>query len=202
MTVPRTHADLAARVRSAAARLGGTRLVTVDGPAGAGKSTFAGRLATTVGPDAVLLHLDDLFAGWTITGGLARLAAGVLRPLAAGRPGAYHRFDWPTGRFAAVPTAVPVPGVLVVEGCSSSPAWLDPWTTLRVWVEAPTDLRLARGLERDGAELEPEWRRWQRMEAAVFAAERTRERADLRVDGSAPGDDGEFAPLDAGTMQT
>ena len=54
-----------------------------------------------------------------------------------------------------------------------------------MWVEAPADLRLARGLARDGAGLEPEWRRWLDTEAAEFAREGTRARADLRLDGAA-----------------
>ncbi|MGY1594446.1 uridine kinase [Geodermatophilus sp. SYSU D00708] len=175
-------AVLAGRVRAAAPRLGGTRLVCVDGPAGSGKTTLAGRLATLL--DAPVVHMDDLYAGWTLTGAFARLAAGVLRPLAAGRPGGYHRYDWATGRFTRSPTPVPPADVLVVEGCGSCPRAVDPWTVLRIWVEAPPGVRLARGLARDGPALESEWRRWQRIEAAAFAAERTRERADVRVDGT------------------
>jgi uridine kinase len=177
--------ELAARVLAAPPLLGRTRLVCVDGPAGSGKTTCAERLAGALGAAAVVLHLDDLYAGWTMTGSVARLAAGVLRPLAEGRPGAYHRFDWVAGRFDAEPTPVPVADVVVVEGCGSSRRWLDPWTTLRLWVEAPAALRLARGLARDGAALEPEWRRWQRAEAEVFAAEATRRRADVLLDGTA-----------------
>jgi uridine kinase len=175
---------LAEQLRAAPARLGAVRLVCVDGPAGSGKTTFAGRLAAALGTGTGLVHMDDLYAGWTLTGAAARLAAGVLRPLAAGRPGAYHRYDWAARRFAPALTAVPVPDVLVVEGCGSSPAHLDPWTTLRVWVEAPAELRLARGLARDGAEHEADWRAWQRREAVWFAADRTRERAQLIVDGA------------------
>jgi hypothetical protein len=128
--------------------------------------------------------MDDLYAGWTLTGGAARLAAGVLRPLAECRPGAYHRYDWDADRFDADPIPVPVPEVLVVEGCGSCPRSLDPWTTLRVWVEAPQALRLARGLDRDGSHMAEPWRRWQQLEAAAFAADDTRARADLRVDGA------------------
>jgi energy-coupling factor transporter ATP-binding protein EcfA2 len=160
---------LAERVRAARPRLGDTRLVCVDGPAGSGKTTFAERLAGALGPDTVVLHMDDVYAGWTLDGAVARLTAGVLRPLSEGRPGAVHRYDWAAGRFSPEPTSVPV----------------DPWTTLRIWVEAPAELRLRRGLERDGAVLEPEWRAWQRTEAAEFAREDTRARADLRVDGAA-----------------
>ncbi|MGY1638826.1 uridine kinase [Geodermatophilus sp. SYSU D00742] len=182
------RAALAALVRTAAPRLGSTRLVCVDGPAGSGKTTLAAGLAAELG--ATVVHMDDLYAGWTLTGAFARLAAGVLRPLAAGRAGAYHRFDWTAGRFAADPTPVPPGGVLVVEGCGSCPRAADPWTALRIWVEAPPEVRLARGLARDGTALEPEWRRWQVTEAAAFAAEGTRDRADVRVDGTTGADPG------------
>ncbi|MGY1664122.1 uridine kinase [Geodermatophilus sp. SYSU D00705] len=176
------RAALAARVRATAPRLGATRLVCVDGPAGSGKTTLAAGLAAELG--ATVVHMDDLYAGWTLTGAFARLAAGVLRPLAEGRPGAYHRYDWAAGRFATEPTPVPSGGVLVVEGCGSCPRAADRWAVLRIWVEAPREVRLARGLARDGVALEPQWRRWQVTEAAVFAAECTRQRADVRVDGT------------------
>ncbi|MGY1804132.1 uridine kinase [Blastococcus sp. SYSU D00922] len=179
-----TALTLAARVLAAPARLGAVRLVTVDGPAGSGKTTLAGELAAALGEAVALIHFDDLYAGWTLTGALGRLQAGVLRPLSEGRAGAHHRYDWATRRFAEPAVPVPVREVLVVEGCGSSPRALDAWTTLRIWVEAPADLRLARGLARDGADLEAEWRRWQVTEAAEFAREGTRERADLHVDGT------------------
>ncbi|MGK5114528.1 MULTISPECIES: uridine kinase family protein [unclassified Geodermatophilus] len=174
---------IAARVRAAGPRLGRTRLVCVDGPAGSGKTTLAGRLAAELG--GTVVHMDDLYADWSLTGAFARLAAGVLRPLAGDSPGAYHRYDWAAGRFEAEPTTVPPGGVLVVEGCGSCPRAVDPWAVLRIWVEAPADVRLARGLARDGAAFAPEWRSWQGTEATAFAAECTRERADIRLDGTA-----------------
>jgi uridine kinase len=177
---------LVERVEATAPRLGRTRLVCIDGPAGSGKTTLAGRLGAALGPGTTVLHMDDLYAGWTLTGAFARLASGVLAPLAEGRPGAYHRFDWITARFEDAPTAVPVADVLIVEGCGSCPRAVDPWTALRVWVEAPRPVRLARGLARDGAALEGHWRRWQDMEAAAFAAEDTRARADVLVEATGP----------------
>ena len=189
-------AGLARRIHAAPPRLGATRLGCVDGPAGSGKTTFAARLAAVLGPDTVVLHMDDVYAGWTLAGAAARLAAGVLQPLAAGRPGAFHRYDWTAGRFEDRRTPVPVAPVLVVEGCGSSPRAFDVWTTLRIWVEAPADLRLRRGLARDGTALEPEWRAWQREEAEEFARQDTRARADVRVDGAATFPDDRFVALD------
>ena len=182
---PLTIAELAARVRSGEPRLGGTRLVCIDGPAGSGKTTLAGRLADALGPDAAVVHLEDLYAGWTLTGAVARLCAGVLRPVAEGRPGAHSRYDWHAGRFTE-PVQVPAAAVLLVEGCGSSPRELDRWTTLRIWVEAPQALRTRRGLARDGEHLAEHWRRWQRIEAAEFAEQDTRARADVRLAGGTP----------------
>jgi hypothetical protein len=189
-----SFAELAEQVRAAPARLGRTRLVCIDGPAGSGKTTFAARLALALDGDVAVVHMDDLYAGWTLEGAVERLADGVLGPLAEGRPGWYHRYDWYAGRFEDAPTPVPVPDVLVVEGCGSSPRSVDPRTTLRIWVEAPARLRLARGLARDGLALAPEWRHWQRIEAEEFARENTRARAQLRVDGSGSGRDGVVMP--------
>jgi hypothetical protein len=191
-----TFAGLAERLRAAPARLGSTRLVCVDGPAGSGKTTFAGRLAEALGPDAAVVHLEDLYAGWTITGAVSRLCAGVLRPVSEGGEGAFHAYDWNARRFTPAPTSVPAAPVLLVEGCGSGARALDPWRSLLVWVEAPPPLRVARGLARDGEELETDWLRWQATEVAEFAREGTRARADLRVDGTAEGSGSGFVALD------
>ena len=190
-----TFPRLAERLRTTPSRLGNTRLVCVDGPAGSGKTTFAARLAAAVGPEAVVVQFDELYAGWAITGAVARLAAGVLRPVAEGRAGAFHPYDWTRNCFSRVPTPVPATPVLIVEGCGSGARALAPWCSLLVWVEAPPPLRIARGLARDGATLEPEWLRWQGTEAAEFARERTRERADVRVDGAAACPGTSYVPL-------
>jgi uridine kinase len=183
-------ADLAEQVRAAPPRLGRTRLVCIDGPAGSGKTTFAARLAAALDGDVAVVHMDDVYAGWTLDGAADRLTACVLRPLAEVRPGAYHRYDWHAERFDEDETAVPVPDVLVVEGCGSCPRSVDAWATLRIWVEAPPALRLARGLARDGEHVAEHWGRWQREEAALFDAEDTRARADVRVDGAETPTDG------------
>ena len=53
---------------------------------------------------------------------------------------------------------------------------------MRVWVEAPASLRLERGLARDGVDARAQWLTWMSDEAAHFAREGTRERADVRLD--------------------
>lgn len=179
--------DLAAqadRVLAAAPRLGPVRLVAVDGPAGSGKTTFAADLADHLAArDAVVevVHLDDLYEGWSgLPGVWDRLDAWVLRPLAAGDVARYRRYDWAAGEWAGW-VDLPAPDVLVVEGCGSAPRAVDAYAVLRVWVEADADVRLARGLARDGEDHRALWLAWMESEAAHFAAESTRERADVRL---------------------
>lgn len=177
---------LAERVRRAAPQLGPVRLVVVDGPAGSGKTTLAAALAADLG-DVQVVHMDDLYEGWSglHDGVYRRLLAQVLEPLAAGRPGCYQRYDWELGRLADWHD-VPVRSALVVEGVGAAAAAVDPYAVLRVWVEAPPDARLARLVARDGEALRGELLRWTDLEARHFARDRTRERADVLLDGSAP----------------
>ena len=69
---------LADRVRAAVPLLGRTRLVCVDGPAGSGKTTLADRLVTALGPGAAVVHMDDLYAGWTLAGASTQIRSVVL----------------------------------------------------------------------------------------------------------------------------
>lgn len=181
---------LAGRVSRADPLLGPVRLVCVDGPAGSGKTTLADALARALrgaGSGAVaVIHLDDLYEGWSGLGGVwDRVEAQLLGPLGRGEPARWQRYDWVEGRFAEWHD-LPVPDVLVLEGCGSAPRDVDGRAVLRLFVEAPPRLRLRRGLDRDGEAMRAEWVRWQVLEAAHFATEQTRERADVVVDGTAP----------------
>ncbi|MGH3329877.1 MAG: uridine kinase family protein [Nocardioidaceae bacterium] len=166
--------------------LGSGRLVCVDGRAGSGKSTLGRALlaaATELG-SARLLEVDHMLDGWsglaTVSGRIDRELVG---PLREGRAGRYQRYDWDRERFAEWHTVEPV-DTLILEGCGSgASSYRDAVTTL-VWVEAPRELRLKRGIARDGEELRPQWLRWMDDEDAVFSRERTRERADVVVDGT------------------
>jgi vacuolar-type H+-ATPase catalytic subunit A/Vma1 len=156
------------------------RLVCIDGPAGSGKTTLAGEVAELSG--APVLHMDDMFEGWR---GLPRITGqleSLLRPLATGRSGTYRRWDWPGNAWAETVTVPPAP-LLVLEGVGSGSAVVGDLITVLAWVEVPFPLRLERGLERGGIGVAENWRRWAADEQDLFDRERTRERADVVLDG-------------------
>ena len=170
--------DLAA---SRPATCGDARVICVEGPAGSGKTTLASALAELTG--APVVHMDDLMEGWDGVDGTGPQLASVLDPLADGRPGSYRQFNWHLDRFDRE-VAVPVAPWLILEGVGSGNPGVAERVTVLVWVEADDDLRLSRGLDRDGSDMEPLWRQFMLDEADVFCAHRTRERADVLVDGT------------------
>ena len=155
-------------------------VVAIDGPSGSGKTTLADAVASGLG--APVVHMDDLYAGWDgLAEGIEMLSRRVLAPLATGRPAHHPVWDWGAGSWG--PERVVAPGpLLVVEGCGSSVNPAGAYAALRVWLDAPRDVRLARGLARDGEAYRPHWERWAAQEEAVFAADRTRDRAHLVID--------------------
>ncbi|MEV6138510.1 aminodeoxychorismate synthase [Nocardia sp. NPDC051990] len=174
--------EIAGRIATTAPRLGSIRLVAVDGPAGAGKSTFAASLAVLC--DAQVVHTDDFADGNNELPGWARLEEQVLEPIAQGRPGRYQRFDWDERALAEWHDVVPG-GVLILEGVSSARAAVRDRLSLAVWIDTPRALRLARGLERDGAHTLPLWEQWMAAEDEHFATDHTRDQADLIIFGAA-----------------
>lgn len=173
-----------ARAHAAPARLGSTRLVLVDGRAGAGKSTLAARLGAALG--AQVLHGDDMYEGWTgLTTLWGVLGDQILAPLAAGRPGSFRRWDWGRAERAEAIEVPPAP-FLVVEGVGVAQEAARPYASVVVWVDAPWDERLRRGLERDGDAMRDDWERWEADERHFHVQHGTDAAADILIDGTAP----------------
>lgn len=181
MSSPRRVSQQAA-VDAVLALGSGTRFVGVDGPGGAGKSRLAARIAAAV-PGAVVVSVDEFSGPDVPAWDWARLHDQVVAPLSAGRLASYESRRWDQ-RGAGEWRTVEPGRLVVIEGvsCTRQEAQV-PWS-LRLWVDTPAEVRLARLLERDGARMREQWERhWIPSERAYIAAQRPQERADLVVCG-------------------
>lgn len=187
----------------ARAPFNGIRLVGIDGPAGAGKTTLARRLGQLA--RAPVIELDD-FMSWTdLDWWWPRFESQVLKSLLAGRDAQYGVRDWrndAAGESLRGVKTVPWSPLVIIEGVTSTRFVVAGRLAFRIWVEAPESLRLARGVQRDGESNRDFWENWLRLESEFFAKDGARKRADLIVLGApvtphdperelvvAPGDD-------------
>jgi len=153
-------------------------LVGIGGHGGAGKTTLAHLV-----PDATIVGTDEFWDGARFD--LGRLRQEVFGPLVRGEPATFASFDWTADKPRGSRTVTPS-GIVVVEGvCALHRMFRDDYA-LRVWVEAPRDVRLARGVARDGEDARTTWEDvWMPQEDAYVAADDPVSAADLIVDGTA-----------------
>jgi uridine kinase len=172
---------------------GPVRLVAIDGPGGAGKSTFASRLSRALDAASVV-HTDDFASTDNPVKWWPRLLEQVIQPLAAGRRARYQRFDWSTESLAEWIDVEPCP-VVIIEGVSAGRSEWRHHLAFLIWIETPQAERLRRGLERDGADALDDWEAWVAEEELHFEADPTRWYVNLVVDGTGPMDAEAFTSL-------
>jgi uridine kinase len=149
--------------------------IGIGGRGGSGKTTLAARIA-----GAQVVGTDEFWDGKGFE--LSRLHAEVFDPLLAGRAARYAGWDWDARRPGVERTVEPH-GLVVVEGvCALHRMFRDAYD-VRVWVEAPYETRLARGVARDGEAARSTWvERWMPMEDRYVERDDPVACADLVVD--------------------
>jgi uridine kinase len=171
-------------VASIMKRPGPLRLVAVDGPGGAGKSTFARALSAAAG-GAPVIHTDDFAAADNPIDWWPRLLEQVIEPYARGDAAYYQRYDWPSESLAEWHTVDPAP-IVIIEGVSAGRSEWAAHLCFVVWIETPREERLRRAVERDGPEALDDWEFWMGEEDTHYERDPTRERADVVIDGMHP----------------
>lgn len=124
-------------------------LVGIGGHGGAGKTTLA-RLI----PAAAIVSTDEFWNGARFD--IGRLWREVVEPVSHGRRAVFSSYDWTARELRGSRTIEPT-GVIVVEGVCALHRSLRDAYAVRVWVEAPYEIRLARGVARDGEAARSTW---------------------------------------------
>ena len=158
-----------------------TRIVAIDGLGGSGKSSFARHLARALG-DVPIVQTDD-FATWdNPIDWWPQLLERVLIPLSRSEPARYERSHWGGDRDGELVEVDPTEFV-ILEGVTASREAFAPYVTYSIWIETPAELRLQRGLDRDGPDALEQWQTWMAEEDRYVERERPDERADLVIEG-------------------
>lgn len=160
-----------------------TPIILIDGRAGSGKSTLAALLQNELFKEGDslprLIHMDDLYEGWDgLQAGVDYLQRMILNPIVNRRKAEWQEFDWTAnarGRWREFEGGTP----LIIEGCGSISRLAAEAASIKIWVEADSDVRYQRWLEREGND--EYFGRWAAQEVEFYSRERSTELADLTV---------------------
>jgi uridine kinase len=175
---------LAEHVSGCPARLRGSRVVCIDGRAGAGKTSLAAELGAflePVGPVSIV-HLDDLYEGWSgLPGVVHHVVDQLVDPWAAGEPASLAAWDWHRD-VRRDPVPLELTPVVLLEGVGSWSRRIEDAVSTLVWVECDEPTRRRRARSRDGGVLDLRWESWAADELLVHEREQTPIRADVVID--------------------
>ena len=140
----------------------GVVLVGIGGHGCAGKTTLARMI-----PDAQCVATDEFWSGDGFD--IGRIAAGPRSAALPWRAGSIRSYDWSAGRARGARSVAP-DGIVIIEGVCALHRELRDAYAVRVWVDAPAELRLARAVARDGESARDDWiRRWMPSEERYVA---------------------------------
>jgi uridine kinase len=170
-----------------------TPIILIDGRAASGKSHLAEKLKNQLFKELEqaprLIHMDDLYPGWEgLQLGSFYLNQQILQPLNSGKAAHWQLWDWqkaergradePGNGWREFSGGTP----LIVEGCGAISRVSSEIADYRVWIEAPTEIRHARWLERDGEKFNDFWHIWAAQEDEFYQQEKSQQLADLVIE--------------------
>lgn len=176
--------QIAAVIRLSEPRCNKVRLVTIDGPAGSGKSQLAERLATEL-TDTVVIHMDDLYEGWEKALDpilFERIRAWITTPLLNELPPHHLVFDWALNKYADWKSN-PKSSVVILEGVGSGNSVIRNLVSQAIWIEADSELLLDRVVQRDGEIVRDEMLIWKARESAYFQLHNVKANAMIHLRG-------------------
>lgn len=172
------------------------RIVAIDGGGGAGKTTFARRLQRAI-PGSHIVKIDDFYRPPQLRVPLEstrvinpnidwdRFRVSVLEAVRGNREIRYQLYDFARGTLSGEFVTVPPDATIIVEGVWSLQDALVGYYDYRIWLDAPADVRLERGIARDGEKLRQVWEdEWIPIDEHYRRTSQPQLRADLVVDSA------------------
>ena len=159
-------------------------LYAIDGPAGAGKTTYAAQLEAELSVNATVktIHMDDLYNGWdnALSNALSEILDRISTAHLAGRECVIKKFNWSTMQFDSEEIITPT-DFLIIEGVGAAQQIVRESGAITYWLDIETEIGLQRVLARDGAHIEVQMRQWQIDQDKHFARDETRENCEFKL---------------------
>jgi uridine kinase len=159
-------------------------LLAIDGPAGAGKTTFAAKLEEELSLKGTVrvIHMDDLYNGWenALSNPLSEILDRISAAHLAGREFVIKIFNWHTMTFDREEKIAPT-DYLIIEGVGAAQQIVRETGATTYWLEIEPEIGLQRVLDRDGAHIEVQMRQWQVDQEKHFARDETRENCEFKL---------------------
>jgi uridine kinase len=175
-------ADIRERISSAQRDIS-LVLVGIGGHGASGKTTLA-RLIAEHFPNTQVVATDSFWNGSQFE--LDRLRTDVVDVLLAGETATYDEWDWATKQLRPGRRVTP-DGIVIIEGVCALHQMFRNDLAVRIWIDTPYDIRLARGVERDGESSRDTWVRvWMPNEDAYVRRDDPIACAHLILDGTSP----------------
>lgn len=178
------------RIAANQPKVGNTRFIAIDGHGGSGKSTLAQMLAKQL--KAEIVHTDD-FASWDNPDHWWPLVIErVFTSIADGATSLnYPRSKWWETHNPEPVVNQPVTDIMILEGVSALREEFRSYLSFGIFVDAPKDVCLQRGFERDKGqdgktddEIKRMWQAWYDAEEVYMKRDNPKSHADLVVDGT------------------
>ena len=159
-------------------------LLAIDGPAGAGKTTFAAKLEAELSVNGTVrvIHMDDLYNGWenALSNPLSEILDRISTAHLAGREFVIKIFNWHTMTFDREEKIAPT-DYLIIEGVGAAQQIVRETGATTYWLDIEPEIGLQRVLDRDGAHIEVQMRQWQVDQEKHFARDETRENCEFKL---------------------
>ena len=157
-------------------------IIAIDGPAGAGKTTLAHEIFLAISPkmSVNVIHMDDLYDGWDNALGedLTKVLTHIADQHKQKNSAKIKKYNWATSSFEDS-EELPSNDLLILEGVGSGDMAIQDDLAALIWIDIDPEIGVKRVIERDGAQVVDEMRKWLRTQEEYFSQHSTREKADF-----------------------
>ena len=157
-------------------------IIAIDGPAGAGKTTLAHEIFLAISPrmSVNVIHMDDLYDGWNNALGkdLTKVLTHLTDQHKQKKSAKIDEYNWTTSSFEDGEELDPA-DLLILEGVGSGDMAIQDDLAALIWIDIDPEIGVKRVIDRDGAQVADEMRKWLGTQEEYFSQHSTREKADF-----------------------